>query len=138
MTISRERAGEKRQSVVKLMTRNLASACGHGGGQIAAVLAGRVEVVERAGDQQVGVGVKVVAELVALVAQVAFHLELDVLGAVVGRIAQRASHQFAAELLFHHVVGQVGDVADHARHAQAAARHHAVRVESGPGGSRGR
>ena len=33
-----------------------------------------------------------------------------------------------AELALHRVVGQVGDVADHARDAQAAPRHHAVRV----------
>src|SRR5205085_4255551 len=55
---------------------------GERGGQIAAVLARRVEVVERAGDEQVGVGVEVVAELVALVAQVALDLEFDVLRAV--------------------------------------------------------
>ena len=39
------------------------------------------------------------------------------------------SDHVAAELFFHHVVRQVGDVADHARHAQAAAGHHAVFVE---------
>jgi hypothetical protein len=37
----------------------------------------RVEVIERLGDQQVGVGVEVFAELVALVAQVGFDLEVD-------------------------------------------------------------
>jgi hypothetical protein len=43
------------------------------------MLARRVEVVQRARDQQVGVGVEVIAELVALVAQVALDLEFDVL-----------------------------------------------------------
>ena len=38
----------------------------------------RVEVVERARDQQIGVGVEVFGELVALVAQVRLDLELDV------------------------------------------------------------
>jgi hypothetical protein len=85
--------------------------------QVAAVFARRVEVVERARDQQVGVGVEVVAELVALVAQVALDLELDVLRAVAQVEALRSSRP---NFSFHHVVGQVGDVADHARHAQAA------------------
>ena len=50
--------------------------------QVTAMRTRRVEVVERTGDQQVGVGVEVFAEFVALVAQVALDLELDVLGAV--------------------------------------------------------
>jgi nitrogenase subunit NifH len=78
LTISRERAGEKRQSVVKLTSRKRRGV-GARPRQVAAEGARRVEVVERAGDQQVGVGVEVVAELVALVAQVAFDLELDIL-----------------------------------------------------------
>jgi hypothetical protein len=83
LTISRERAGEKRQSVVKLTSRKRFSPrAGEGARQVAAVLARRVEVVERARDQQVGVGVEVAAELVALVAQVALDLELDLLRAV--------------------------------------------------------
>ena len=51
--------------------------------EVAAVAARRVEVVERPRDQQVGVGVEVLAELVALVAQVALDLELDVLRRIV-------------------------------------------------------
>jgi hypothetical protein len=85
----------------------------------------RIEVVQRAGDQQVGVGVEVLAELVALVAQVALDLELDVLGAEV----QLGVAQLAAELGLHRIVRQVGDVADHAGHAQAALGHHAMGVE---------
>ena len=45
--------------------------------QVAAVRPRRIEVVEGAGDEQVGVGVEVLAELVALVAQVGLDLELD-------------------------------------------------------------
>ena len=85
----------------------------------------RVEVVQRAGDQQVGVGVEVLAELVTLVPQVALDLELDVLRAV----SEFGGAQCAAELLLHRIVGQVGDVADHARHAQAALGDQAVGVE---------
>mmetsp|Transcript_6973 Transcript_6973/g.29526 ORF Transcript_6973/g.29526 Transcript_6973/m.29526 type:complete len:380 (-) Transcript_6973:1175-2314(-) len=96
-----------------------------GARQVAAMLGGRVEVVECAGDQQIGVGVEVVAELVALVAQIAFDLELDLLRGV----AELAGLELAAELLGHHIVAQIGDVADHPRHAQAALGDHAVGVE---------
>jgi hypothetical protein len=41
-------------------------------------VARRIEVVERLGGQQIGVGVEVAGELVALVAQVGLDLELDV------------------------------------------------------------
>ena len=85
---------------MKLTSRNFARAPRERARQVAAVLARRVEVVERARDQQVGVGVEVLAELVALVAQVALDLELDVLRAV----GERAVAQLAAELLGHHVV----------------------------------
>ena len=96
-----------------------------GGAQVAAMCQRRVEVVERAGDQQVGVGVEIVAELVALVAQVAFDLELGLQRAV----AESPVAQAAAELLRHRVVAHVGDVADHAGHAQAPFGHRAVGIE---------
>ena len=87
------------------------------------MLGRRVEVVERAGDEQVGVGVEVLGELVALVPQVRLDLEIDVEVEL-----DRVGAERAAEFLHHRVVGQVGDVPDHAREAQAAARHHAVPV----------
>ena len=62
--------------------------------QVAAMAARGVEVVERARDQQVGVGVEVLGELVALVAQVALDLELDVLQRVV--VSPHAALRFAA------------------------------------------
>ena len=62
-----------------------AVACGgERGGEVAVVRVRGVEVVERAGDQQVGVGVEILAELVALVAQVALDLELDVVRRIAG------------------------------------------------------
>ncbi len=92
-------------------------------GEIAAVRHGRVEVVQRLGDAQVGVGVEVGRELVALVAQVGLDLELHVEAEL-----ELALTQFAAELLGHRVIGQVGDVTQHPRDAQSAARHDAMRV----------
>src|SRR5690606_41245864 len=54
-----------------------------GPGQVAAVGGRRVEVVQRLGHQQVGVGVEAPGELLALVAQVALDLELDAVEVVV-------------------------------------------------------
>lgn len=107
------------------------------GAELAAVAARGVEVVERARDQQVGVGVEVLAELVALVAQVTLDLELDVLrriavverGGLAAVLAFDGAAQDAPELGVHHVVAQVRDVADHPGDAQAALGHHAVFVE---------
>ena len=101
LTISRERAGANRQSVVKLTIRNWLSCAGaNAADRSPPYAAAGIEVVERAGDQQIGVGVEVLAELVALVAQVAFDLELDVLRGV----AEAAVAQLAAELGLHRVV----------------------------------
>src|SRR5690606_28973480 len=51
---------------------------GQGAGKVAAMRERRIEVVERAGDQQIRVRVEVRRELLALVAQVRLDLELDV------------------------------------------------------------
>ena len=48
--------------------------------EVAVVGVGRVEIIERLGGDQVGVGVKESGELVALVAQIALDLKLDFLG----------------------------------------------------------
>ena len=82
------------------------------------VRARRVEIVQRLGDQQIGVGVEVLGELVALVAQIGLDLEFRVERKLIA--ARRAA---AAELSPSSLVRQVGDVADHARQAQAAPRH---------------
>ena len=82
-----------------------------------AVLAGQVEVGERARGVEVGVGVEPLDERVGLVAQVALDLELR-LG---DRVADRRLGvlQPPVELLLQRLAGQVGDVADHPGHAHA-------------------
>ena len=94
--------------------------------ELAAIGFGRVKVIERAGDQQVGIGIKRLAELVALVAQVAFNLEFNVLRGVLVGVAVT---QCAAKLLIHHVVAQVRDVSNHPCDAQAALGNDVVLVE---------
>jgi hypothetical protein len=123
LTISRERAGEKRQSEVNDTTRNLAVAFASAADRLPPCLSRRIEIVERLGHQQVGVGIEVAGELVALVAQVGLDLELDVEAEL-----DSTPRAFAAELLGHAVVREVGDVAEHARQSQAAPRHDAVLV----------
>ena len=84
----------------------------------------QVEVVERARDVEVRVGVEAVGEAQPLVAQVALDLE-------VGRERERVVVdvlQAAAELLLHRLVAEVGDVADHARDAEALGRRLAAVV----------
>ncbi|CAE6960098.1 conserved protein of unknown function [Ectopseudomonas oleovorans] len=110
--------GEGHQAEIRL---------GHGQGlrQVAILCGGRVEVVQRLGHQQVGVGVEAAGELLALVAQVALDLELDAVEVVVELLALQAT----AEFLAHGVIGQVGDVADHARQHQAALGNHALLLE---------
>ena len=49
-----------------------------GGDRVVVILPGQVEVIQGAGHQDVGVGVKTTGELAALVAQVALYLELHI------------------------------------------------------------
>ena len=87
-----------------------------------------VEIVQSARDQEVSVGVKVLAEFVALIAQVTFDLELHLLRrvAVLARIGglplgvHHRRSQIAPKFFIHDIVAQVGDVAHHARDAQAS------------------
>ena len=106
--------------------------------QIAAVVARRVKVIQRPGDEQIGIGIKVLGELVTLVAQIAFDLKFGLLGAEEIRRqlfgtplldGLRGGAQLAAELLVHHIVAQIGDVANHAGNAQTAFGDYAVVVE---------
>jgi hypothetical protein len=55
-----------------------------------------IEVIQCTGDEQIGVGVKVLTELVALVAQVAFDLEFDI--KVVASLPGQRMDALAAEL----------------------------------------
>src|SRR3546814_4278210 len=75
-----------------------------------------VEVVHRAGDVEVGVGVEALHEAGALVAQVALDLEVG-LEAEGQRVAVL---QAAAELAVQRRLRQVGDVRGHARHGETA------------------
>ena len=51
------------------------------------VVGGRIEVVERLGHQQIGVGIKPSAEVFTLVVEVALYLELDRLFGALGEIS---------------------------------------------------
>ena len=82
-----------------------------------------IEVIERLGDAQVGIRIVVLGEFFALVAQVGLDLELR------GEGKLEALAQSAAEPLLHLQIGQIRDVAEHARHAQAASRQRALRRE---------
>jgi hypothetical protein len=66
---------------------------------------------------------KVAGELFGLMAQIRFDLKFDS-----ERIAQLAITQLTAEFARHLIIGQVGNVADHTCHAQAACRPHAVLI----------
>ncbi|MNO74096.1 hypothetical protein D3C76_650820 [compost metagenome] len=93
--------------------------------QVAVAGGGRVEVVQRLGHQQVGVGVEAGRELLALVAQVALDLEFHAAQIVVELVGLH----HAAEFLAHGVIREVGDVADHAREDQSALGNHALFLE---------
>ncbi len=85
--------------------------------QVVVVLPCGIEVVQRPGHQHVAVGVEALGERATLVVKIAFHLKLDVLGAFdVARL------QLSAEPLAHAVVGQIGDVAHHAREHESQVR----------------
>ena len=73
-----------------------------------------IEVIHRAGDIQIGVGVEALDELQALVAQVAFDLEIG----VERKGGRAAILVVAAELPVQGEFGQIGDVGAHAGHAE--------------------
>ena len=122
-TISRERAGAKRQSVVNETTRKRQVAGDSACARSPPVGSGRIEVVEGLGDAQVRVRVVILGELLTLMAQVRLDLELG-LERELEAFAQRA-----AELLLHLLVGQVSDVADHARDDEPSPRLRPLRLE---------
>ncbi|MNZ28951.1 hypothetical protein D3C78_461950 [compost metagenome] len=98
---------------------------GQGRGQVAAIGRRRVEVIQRLGHQQVGVGVEAARELFALIAQVALDLEFDAVEVVIELVAL----ELPAKLFPHRVVGQVGDMPDHTRQHQATLGDHALVLE---------
>src|SRR5690606_36873061 len=89
--------------------------------QITAMRLGGIKIIQRPSEQQIGIGIEIARELLALVAQVGFDFELDikpvtVLATVLG-ITLRT-----AKLGGHAVTRQIRDVPDHARDRQATAR----------------
>ena len=77
LTNSCERCGEKRQSVLKLATKNLACTFSTGAREVVAVIGGRVKIVECLGHQKISVGIKATNKLVALIAKIRFHFKLN-------------------------------------------------------------
>ncbi len=86
-------------------------------GEDAAVAGREVEIVDRAGDVEVGVGVEAVDEARPLVAQIALDLEVGVEAP-----RQAVALQLAAELALQGGLGEVGDVRGHARDRPAPFR----------------
>jgi hypothetical protein len=85
-----------------------------GVGEHAAMLLGQVEIVERPGDVEIGIGVEPVDEAQPLVAQIALDLEIG----VEAEGLALAALQLAAELGGEAGLGEIGDVRRHPRHRQ--------------------
>ena len=67
--------------------------------QTVAVIGGRIEIIERARDQQIGVCIEIFGEFVTLVTQVGLDLEINVVAELDVSVAQ-----FAPESFRHHIV----------------------------------
>jgi len=83
----------------------------------------RIEVVQRLGNTQIGVGVEIAGKFISLVTQIRLDFEFGV-----EAVIHLSRFERAPEFAGHFVVGQIGDVPHHARHPQAAARLHRMRV----------
>ena len=77
-TISLERAGAKRQSVVNDTTRKSLCARFKRGNEVVVEIARRIEMVECARHQQIGVCIEALRERTALMVQIALYLKLHV------------------------------------------------------------
>ena len=82
LTNSCERCGEKRQSVLKLATKNSLHIL-HGAREVVAVIGGRVEVVECLGHQQISIGIETADKLVALIAKIRFHFKFNAIAILI-------------------------------------------------------
>ena len=87
-------------------------------GEHAVIVGGEIEIVHRAREIEIGIGVEALDEGDALVAQIALHLEIGVERE--GRIV--AILELAAELAVQRGVRQIGDVRAHARDREPAPR----------------
>lgn len=83
-----------------------------------AEISGGVEIIQRLGHEQVGVGIEAVSEFVALVAQIAFYFKFNSVS-----VLQLAAPHLAAELFAQPVFNQISDVPHHAGNLQAAPGH---------------
>ncbi len=102
-----------------------AALCGaEGRHRVVTVFTGQVEEIQCLCHQNIGVGVEAAGKLATLVAQVTLYLEFrDLLLTQL----EAAGTQVATELVGHGIVGQIGDVAYHARQRQPLGRQCVVR-----------
>ena len=102
------------QSLVKDTTRNRAFAVAKAAARSPPWSGREIEIVHRAADVEIGVGVEALDEAAALMAQIAFHLEIRPEAE-----GQRSPVlQSAAEFPRQRGFRQIGDVGDHAGHRQ--------------------
>ncbi len=91
--------------------------------QPSAMLFRQIEIIHRAGDVEVGIGVEPPGEPAALITQIAFDLKIRIEAeALRARAAIGAILQAAAELLRQPLLRQIGDMRRHARHGQTGRR----------------
>ena len=79
---------------------------------------GQVEIVDGAGDIEVGIGIEPVSEADPLMAQIAFDLKIGIEAEGLGVTFLQAPPEFFGEAGF----GQIGDVRRHPRHREARRR----------------
>ena len=106
------------QSLVKEMTQNRVGVPRKALASDAVIIGGEIEIVHRAGQVEIGIGVEALDESDALVAQIALDLKIGVERE--GRVV--AILKLAAELAVQRRVRQIGDVRAHARDREPAPR----------------
>ena len=94
---------------------------GEGIGQPSAMLFRKIEIIHRAGDIEIAVRVEPPGEAAALVAQIAFDLEIGIEAEALGTLRPvGAVLQIAPELRSQSLFGQIGDMRRHPRHGEPA------------------
>ena len=104
------------QSLVNEITQNRERVSAKACGSDPLMLGREIEIIHRACDVEIGIGVEPVDKSAALMAQIAFDLEIGV--KPIGDGA--AVLQIAAEFAVQRRLRQIGDVRRHARHGEAA------------------
>ena len=87
--------------------------------RIVIVFASEIKIIQRSGHQHISIGVEGFGKAVALMTQVILDLEFHRL---FGSLFKGTGVKFPAKLLAHAIVGQISDVADHARYGQSTCR----------------